>query len=240
MCCPALSFDLEFDGDTILCAASCWTNGIINIPQLWISQDSKGFTSLSAVMVHALLEELWNSYKSGTTIITWGGTGTDWKILLKAAPSKSDMIHELALYSVDIPMVSAAANGMMMGLNSVAMGMGLGSRPSCTSEDVPRLWKSKDASKQHEVVKHVEWDAWACVAIWNRLIFQAQFNRPQLTWMTQKSGIRSVRIQRVFKDTHFSLPSIHDIMQWKSPEVKFTVPDHLNHNKMMEWLKPLN
>jgi hypothetical protein len=236
----AVALDLEFDGDTILCAATCWTNGLLQVPQLWVSHSAQGFAPLTKGVISSLVDALWNFHQNQVTIVTWGGTGCDWPRLAKSASAEdADRIRTLALNSVDIPLISAAANGMMMGLSATAAGMGLGMRPHCTSEDVPMLWKTKDAAKQNEVVQHVQWDAWVTVQIWTRLMFQIAYARPQICWITQRSGLRSVRLHREMAadGSAWVLPSVDSIMKWNAPHAKFQIPEHLHPLRLTQWLR---
>jgi hypothetical protein len=231
----ALSFDLEFDDDHLLCAATFWTNGFIDVPQLFVTQEGTKFTNLSSTSLESLIETLWAAHCFGTVILTWGGTGSDWKKLAKAAPQHADKIKEMALNSVDIPLIAGASTGMMMGLSAAAVGMGLGPQPSCDSIDVPAFWKG-DVAKQNMVVDHVRWDAWACAQIYSRLMLQINHARPQLSWMTQKSGVRSIRLRKEKIDDEWALPRIHHILEWEKPVTAFIVPDHLEPSKMLQWL----
>jgi hypothetical protein len=234
----AVALDLEFDGDTLLCAATSWTNGTLNLTQVWVSHNSVGYDTLQPSMLHALLDQLWQYHSQGIRLVTWGGTSSDWPKLYNHAPEElKSRVRDMALGSIDIPLVSAAANGMMMSLTSTAMGMGLGARPACDSEDVPRLWNSHDASKQHDVVKHVQWDAWACAALWDKLISAAQFSRPALSWVTKRSGVRSVRLHRTGTTGMYTLPCVRDLLSWAPPEPSFEVPLHLRVDCQTEWLR---
>lgn len=238
----ALALDLEWDGDTLLCASTAWTNGVITVPQLWTSTTRAGFVPLTETTILALLEHLWESRVSGVMLVTWGGTSTDWVALHRVAPGTvwRDRVKTMARDAVDIPLVSAAANGMMMGLVSAAVGMGLGSRPSINSEDVARQWRSGDAVAQNEVLQHVIWDAWACAQIYNRLIVNAQGNRPALVWITQKSGPRTVRLHRVREGGDlalWTLPRTREVMTWDTPQTNFKVPEHLRASEMWKWLE---
>jgi len=240
MTCVAVALDLEFEGDTILCAATSWTNGTLNLPQIWVSHSVKGFEPLSNFMIEALIQQLWSYHLQGITLVTWGGTSSDWLKLWNYAKTQDarKCIIEMAYASVDIPLVSAAATGMMMSLTSTAMGMGLGARPACDSEDVPRLWSTQDPVKQSEVVNHVKWDAWACAALWDKLIAQAQFSRPQLSWVTKKSGLRSVRLHRTQNTSLvWVLPKVEEVLKWDIPKPQFTIPEHLRTEKLTGWLK---
>lgn len=235
----AVAVDLEFDGDVILCAATCWTNGFLFVPQLWCSHSPSGFVALSDSTLGSLLDSLWEFHEAGTVLVTWGGTGCDWPKLLKSSDeSYHEKIRIMARSSIDIPLVSVAANGMMMGLAATATGMGLGFRTSCDSELVPSMWNSKDAVKQHEVMQHVQWDAWATVQIYNRLMFQINFARPQITWVTLRSGPRSVRLQRErLPSGAWTLPTVGSIMDWDAPVAKFQIPEHLHPMKLTQWLR---
>jgi hypothetical protein len=236
----AISFDLEYDGDKLLCACTAWTNGVITVPQLWSSSNKDGFTELSTQAYNALLESLWNAHCSGVIIITWGGTGSDWTAMTKMAKnvSQKDKIKLLAKSSVDIPLISASSSGMMMGLVAASMGMGFGARNNCDSEHVPLFWNSKDPVKQNEVLQHVIWDAMTCAAIYNKLYFTAQSSRPSLHWITQKSGPRTIRLPRTKQEdgTH-TMPTVSELLTWPDPVTNFKIPDHLNPKKIMKWLE---
>lgn len=235
---PALALDIEFDGDTILCAASCWSDGFVQVPQIWTTQGATKFEPLSQPMIEALVDTLWSAHAAGTTLLTWGGTGSDWVKLAKAVPHCKDQIKEMALNSVDIPLVSAAANGMMMGLTASALGMGLGSRPACDSAEVPALWASGNAVQQFEVVQHVKWDAWATLELFHRLMLQAPSSRPQLTWITQRSGPRAVRLRRSHSPSgDYELPRVKELLTWEAPKTTFPIPDHLKAEHALQWLK---
>jgi len=235
----ALSFDVEYDGDKLLCACTAWTNGTLTVPQLWSSSNKDGFTELSQQTFSALLETLWSAHCSGVVILSWGGTGSDWPAMTKMAKNQSqkEKIKTMAKASVDIPLISAASSGMMMGLVSASMGMGMGSRQSCDSEHVPLFWNSGDPVKQNEVLQHVIWDSMACAAIYNKLYFTAQSSRPSLHWITQKSGPRTVRLPRMRnEDGTYTLPVVGEMLTWPEPTTSFRIPDHLNPQKIMRWL----
>ena len=110
----AVAVDLEFDGDVILCAATCWTNGFLFVPQLWCCHGTSGFVALNDSMLESLLDSLWQFHETGAALVTWGGTGCDWPKLLKSAnASYHEKIRTLALASIDIPLVSVAAIGAL-------------------------------------------------------------------------------------------------------------------------------
>jgi hypothetical protein len=234
----AVALDLEFDGDTLLCAATSWSDGTLNLTQSWVSHSSSGYENLQPALIQALIHQLWVYHQQGIVLVTWGGTSSDWpKLFLHATEEYKPKVKEMALASVDIPLISAGANGMMMSLTSTAMGMGLGARPACDSEDVPRLWNSGEVTKQHDVVKHVNWDAWACAALWDKLYSSCQFSRPALSWVTKRSGVRSVRLHRKGSPGEYTLPCVKDILSWAPPETVFVVPDYLRAENLTAWLR---
>lgn len=240
----AVTLDLEYDKDTLLCGATCWTNGFLTVPQLWVSQTASLFVPLTNAVVIALVETLWNFHESGVAIVTWGGTGSDWPKLLKAVQNvdgSEEMqarIKTMALDSIDIPLISAAANGMMMGLTAATLGMGFGKRTSCDSEQVPVLWNTGELMKQNEVVQHVQWDAWATAQIWTRLMMQVSFARPRLCWITQRSGARDVRLKRERSaNGDWTLPTVRSVLEWEAPETKFQIPSHLDPASLTQWLR---
>lgn len=234
----AVCLDLELDGDTILCAATAWTNGFMTIPQLWVEQTKTGFAPLGPKNIELLLDFLVQCKDQGMALVTWGGTNTDWRMLHKAVgDERKAQVKELAMYAVDIPLLSSAANGMMMGLTAVAQGMGLGKRPACDSQDVPNYWNSGDAKMLNDVFLHVQWDASTCAAIYNRLTFNAQFQRPLMTWMTVRGQMRSVRLQREkTQDGSYKLPRVADLILWEPPTTNFRIPEHLHPKTIIQWL----
>lgn len=234
----ALSFDLELDDDKILCASTyLYSNNFIYVPQLFVTQKENGFTYLSDLSIDSLIESLWIAHSFGTTILTWGGTGSDWPKLLKAAPRHEAKIREMALQSVDIPLICAASTGMMMGLSATADGMNMGSRPNCESDQVPIFWKSNDPIKQFEVIQHVQWDAWACLQIWLKMMYQIQQIRPMIYWITKKNGRRSLRLKRQKSvDNKWELPRVKNVIEWETPVTVFDIPKHLEAKSMTQWL----
>lgn len=234
----SIALDLEWDADSILCAATAWIDdSFAPAPQLWALPSTHKFVPLSPVLIDALIDTLYQAYKGGTRIITWGGTGSDWKALLKASPHKEALIKELALGSIDIPLVSVAQNGMMQSLVSTAYAMGLVQRRGCDlSSDVPKLWEG-GMQAQLQVLDHVQWDAWATAQIYQRLHLASQFGRPQLTWSTQRSGLRSVRLARVKTGSEWSLPKVSDVMTWPLPVCSFVIPTHLHPTQFTAWLR---
>jgi hypothetical protein len=235
----AVCFDLELDGNTILCASTVWTNGFLTVPQLWSQQTRNGFVPLNEATIDALLQSLWNWKEQGIALATWGGPGSDWRALYAAASSaRKEQVKELAKYAIDIPLISAAANGMMMGLTAVAEGMGLGNRPACDSRDVPANWNSGDVRKQNDVLLHVQWDATICATLYNKLYHDAQYQRPLLTWTTVKGDSRSVRLQRskTIAGT-YALPNVDELLTWGAPIANFKIPEHLHVGAMTSWLR---
>jgi hypothetical protein len=234
-----VAFDIEYDNDKILCACTAWSNGMVCVPQLWSSGNRDGFTTLQQSTYDALLDSLWDAHMSGCIVLTWGGTGSDWPVMLKNAKTdeQKQKIKILARESVDIPLISVAANGMMMGLVPAAVGMGMGLRPSCDSEDVPRFWNSGNPARQNEVLEHVVWDCKTLSSIYFKLYFSAQHARPTLQWITQKSGPRSVRLQRISEGGVYRLPCVKETMRWPEPQANFEIPAHLHPKKLTEWLR---
>lgn len=234
----AIALDLEWDGASILCAATSWVDvGFTPEPMLWAAPTATGYVPLTPAFLETFIDMLWQSHVSGVTIVTWGGTGSDWKALLTACPTREAVLREMALASVDIPLISVAQNGMMQSLVSTARAMGITPRSGCElSADVPRMWKQGPAS-QLEVLRHVQWDAWATCQLYSKLLNAAQVTRPQLTWNTMRSGIRSVRLQRMKNGEEWCLPSVKDILEWPPPVTNFSIPPHLHPHELTKWLR---
>ena len=234
----AIALDLEWDGASILCAATAWIDvGFSPEPLLWAAPTAGGYVPLSSAFLEAFVDTLWQAHVTGVTLVTWGGTASDWKALLTACPSREARLREMALASIDIPLISMAQNGMMQSLVSVARATGMSPRSGCElSSDVPRMWKQGPAA-QIEVLRHVQWDAWATCQLYAKLYGAAQVTRPQLTWNTMRSGTRSVRLQRVKVGEEWALPSVKDILDWPPPVSNFPIPPHLHPNELTKWLR---
>ncbi len=232
----ALAVDLEWDGDTILCASTCFIMyDFFPPPQVWVNATGNGYIPMTSSLLDALIEFLWMSYKSGTTIITWGGTGSDFKALANASPKHAQKCKEMALKNVDIPFLSVCQSGMMQSLVSVAHAYGMVPRISCASSDVPKMWKLGIIA-QADVLSHVQWDSWACAQIYHKLLLASQLNRPQLSWSTQRSGIRSIRLPREKTETGYRLPTVEEALLLPTPVSGFTIPEHLRPTTLTLWM----
>ena len=236
----AIAIDLEWDGVSILCAATSWVDvafGFTPEPLLWAAPTANGYVPLTQAFLETFVDMLWQSHLSGVTLVTWGGTGSDWKALLTSCPTREAALREMALASVDIPLISVAQNGMMQSLVSTARAMGMAPRSGCElSADVPRMWKQGPAA-QTEVLRHVQWDAWATCQLYAKLYTAAQVTRPQLTWNTMRSGTRSVRLQRTKRGEEWCLPTVKEILEWPSPICNFPIPPHLHPHELTKWLR---
>jgi len=232
----ALAVDLEWDGETILCASTCFImHDFFPAPQVWVNATGDGYIPMTTSLLEALIEFLWMSHKSGTTIVTWGGTGSDFKALATACPKHFNKCKEMALKSIDIPFLSVCQSGMMQSLVSTAHANGMVPRISCASSDVPKMWKLGIIA-QADVLSHVQWDSWACAQIYHKLLLSSQLSRPQLSWSTQRSGIRTIRLPREKVGDFYRLPTVEEALLLPTPISGFTIPEHLQPKTLTAWM----
>lgn len=242
--CPHVAYDLEMDGDTILCGAT-WTshaNGAVE-SSLWTSKHPRtgAYVALEMAQIVELLQYLAHMSALGYVIVTWGGSASDWRVLYAAVPPTiKPMAVLLALHHVDIPMISCASSGMIMGLSAATAGMEIPTghaNNKIFSGVVPVFWKSGELAMQLSVIQHVVADAMHTSEIYRALWAQAQSINPVLTWITQRQQRRSVRLRRS-RSFHGApcLPTLQECLSWPRPTTAFAIPRHLQRDVLVEWL----
>ena len=132
--------------------------------------------------VTALQERLREGYKIGT----WGGAGSDWRMLCKECPSREADIRALALASVDVPVASCMSIGMMMGLNAACRALGVALKDSEASASVPDLWTNGGIEGRLKALQHVSNDAYATL-----LVIKHAESSGALPWVTQRGTIKT-------------------------------------------------
>lgn len=236
-----VAFDLELDGDVILCAAT-WkyaTGESAGHSRLWARQEGDThYSSLRASDVEELVLYLQQSSAEGATLVTWGGTASDWKILHCAVSSAlKPTVMKLAREHVDIPLAACATSGMMMGLSATCQGMSIGTGArSLASAAVPAFWTSRALPLQFMVLQHVAEDAFLTGSIFLALHSQAQHESPALTWITQRRRSRSIALARCQASQGFRLPTVQECTSWAAPHTEFQVPEMFKLENQAAWL----
>lgn len=153
------------------------------MPQVWVENSSN---YLSETSLSSFVDLLFLKRISGHYIATWGGSSSDWRLLMKDCPSKAKLIKLLALDSFDIPMCSCLGIGVMMGLNSACKALGFALKEEHSSSSMPELW----LTNKEAVIQHVSNDAHATLIVLNNAS-----NTGQLQWITKRGECKSWQIQ---------------------------------------------
>jgi len=148
-------------------------------------------TWMTAAELCAFIDTLDAAASRGETIVTWGGAGSDWRVLAAevswASPRHAALCRRLALDHVDVAFAAAASFGCMMGLRAACVGMNCLAKPPGASAAVPALWA---AGRTDEVLRHVADDAVATAMVYARM-FHGDPDHPQLTWMTTRNALKT-------------------------------------------------
>jgi len=230
-------FDLEFTellpdmgqplqaGLHISCA-SIMSSGDV-FPQVWYEMQTHTIEPgpfMSQATVDAFVATLAERSASGHTIVTWGGSSSDFKVLAKECPEKEALVRTLDLYSIDIPMCTCLSIGTMMGLNAACAAIGLNLKESGSSKDVPEKWR--DLTKRHEVIQHVSNDAFATMSVLDSLLRTSQLN-----WITKRDQLRSWHISAP-KD----LWSVRECLAKELPAMPYQILPQFNAKLLARWL----
>ena len=156
----------------------------------------------------------------GHTIVTWGGSSSDFKLLAKE--SKQDaLVRSLALDSIDIPMCACMSIGTMMGLNAACAALGLNLKDSSSSKDVPETWRQPN--RRHEVIQHVSNDAFATMTVLESILRSSQLN-----WITQRGQLRTWHLQTLW--------TVRDCLAKELPVMPYPILPQYNAKLLARWL----
>ena len=230
-------FDLEFtrllpdlgqplQDDLHIACASIMSSGDI-FPQVWYELQNNSIEPgpyMSKVTVEAFIMTLAERQSSGHTIVTWGGSSSDFKVLAKECPNKRTLVKDLTLSSVDLPMCTCLSIGTMMGLNAACSAIGLNLKESGSSKDVPTIWL--DTSRRHEVIQHVSNDAFATMAVLDSLLKTMTLN-----WITQRGQLRSWSINSIS-----DLWTVRECLAKEMPIMPYAILPQYNAKLLARWL----
>ena len=219
-------FDLEFtdllpSGEWpqslhVACAAVVSADDLC--PQVW-HEYSGDFMSEETLV--AFVDLLSLKVSQGHTIATWGGSASDWRMLMRECPARADAIQALAMDSVDVPMCSCMSIGMMMGLNAACMALGFTLKDSGASASVPELWTHEEG--RAKVLQHVSNDAHATM-----LVIKNATTSGSLPWVTQKGHTRTW--------DHVRWRSVRACLAEELPKVPFVIGPAHNAKLLARWL----
>jgi len=238
-----VAFDLEMDGPQVLCAAT-WTRlashaagQVDGQPRLWTRTDSDGkYAELCEADLLCFLEYLEDAAQQGATLVSWGGTCSDWKVLHDSFTSEDHKrrVQALARAHVDIPLIACASSGMMMGLEAARHGMQIGSFfRTLESAAVPGFWRSRELPLQNLVLQHVAEDAFHTAAIYTALMARPT---PTLSWITLRRKLRSLTLTLSRASATPALPSVAECMTWSAPLADFPIPPQFRVATQTAWL----
>jgi hypothetical protein len=196
---PVLAFDLELSGlpthwptdgrspVRVLCAATARYCVSTSVTGDHAPIDVHVWRGTGAWMTPpelcAFVDSLAAAAARGDTIVTWGGAGSDWRVLAGEihgfSSTHAALCATLALDHVDVAFAAAASFGCMMGLRAACVGMDCVAKLPTASAAVPLLWS---AGRFDEVLQHVADDAFATASVYARMFSTPA--HPQLTWMT--------------------------------------------------------
>jgi hypothetical protein len=194
-------------------------------PNVWYEAHSDNLDAeglfMSEKTVRAFVEALECMASKGHTLVTWGGSATDWRMLAKECPDKSETIRSLALNSVDVPMCSCMSIGMMMGLNAACMAIGLDLKDSEASSKVPDMWLQAD--QRQKVLQHVSNDSYATMQI----VLRATLTK-ELPWITKKGHMKTW--------SPVVLATVRQCLAKELPKVPFEIGPNHNAKLLARWL----
>jgi len=229
-------FDLEFtellpeidnplqDNLHIACGSIMSTGDVF--PQVWyelLPGSIEPGQFMSSLTVNAFVQTLLEKGASGHTIVTWGGSSSDFRVLAKECPQLMTEIRELSLASVDIPMCTCMSIGTMMSLNSACAAIGLNLKESGSSKQVPQTWQ--DLDRRHEVIQHVSNDAYATMAVLDALL-----RNSKLYWITLRGQVR------VWDLPDQTLWTVRECLAKELPIVPYAILPHMNAKILARWL----
>ncbi len=220
---PYLLFDLEtelLDGPLnldrhvpqITVAATLSGDGDL---RLWCERDAGGQVTgalMTPSTAQALVAYVGEMAAAGAEIVTWNGTGFDFRVLARASGLKDQCI-ELAWAHIDMMFWFHCQRGFSIGLDKAADAAGSGKTAGLSGADAPRLWA---AGEYDRVLQYAAQDVRATEAVYlaalrnNGIQWQTTYGRmskaegallsareafklpmPDTSWMKQKPWPRT-------------------------------------------------
>lgn len=218
-------FDLEFTklvdqnwSDLHIACASTMKSDE-SFPYVWYDRTNQGISEfMSVATLSNFIMYLQSLSFLGYTIVTWGGAGTDFRVLWKEVPNLRQQILQMCLLHVDVPFASGMDIGMMMGLSASARAIGLEDK-TVKSIEIPELWRTN----KQLVLTHVSTDSYLTF-----MVVQNICNTNTLCWITQKG------VNRCWKPVN--LRKVQECLLLPLPEVPFQIPDHMNPKIISKWM----
>lgn len=227
-------FDLEFTALLPETTASPWAPDVHILcasimttddpwPKVWYEHGRAGMPAdfMLTRTTEAFVRELSRLDSLGYTLVTWGGTASDWRMLAKEAPNMRHIVKALAMNSVDVPFCAFMQMGMMMGLNAACKALGMGFKNDSDSTLVPLRWTT--ASERPSVLQHVCNDSYATM-----MLVRLVESTASMAWITQRGHIRSW--------TPAHLWTVKECLQRPLPVTPYPIADNVNGKLLARWL----
>jgi hypothetical protein len=155
--------------------------------RLWVEADQNGdvtgrFLGLGRAkeLVHYLREQS----EHGHTVVTWNGTGFDFRVLAKASGERVACV-ELAWSHVDLMFWLHCRKGFSVSLASAAKAIGSGKSEGLSGADIPKLWAQREYDR---VLEYVAQDARVTGEVYTWAL-----DRSVLSWTNARGGQSSLR-----------------------------------------------
>lgn len=172
--------DLDRRVPAITVAATLASDGDL---RLWYERTMDGGPTGSLLTPQGageLVRYLARMQENGQTVVTWNGTGFDFRVLAQASGLVNECI-ELAWAHLDLMFWFHCRNGYSVGLDKAARAVGSGKTAGMSGADAPRLW---DAGQYETVLQYVAQDVRALAAV-----HEAAARVNALSWITGRGRV---------------------------------------------------
>ncbi len=152
------------------------------VPTAWYSwaNDDSPASHMNPFDLRSMVNYLTRMSESGYTILTWNGLSFDFDILAEESGLAAEC-KALAWNHVDMMFDFLCRRGFMVGLNSVARGLGLeGKAGGMDGSRAPRLWSE---GKHQEVLEYVKQDAVTTLEV-----AKAVHKMGEVRWITRRGS----------------------------------------------------
>jgi hypothetical protein len=132
--------------------------------RLWYNRTQEGQPTgelLSTPGARDLVHYLTEAVQAGYTVVTWNGTGFDFRVLAQASGLVDECV-ELAWGHLDLMFWLHCSKGYSVALDRAARAVGSGKTEGITGADAPRLW---DAGEYQQVLDYAAQDVRALAAV---------------------------------------------------------------------------
>ena len=187
---------------------------------------------MSALQLRGLVDALCAASDCGATIVSHGGTASDFRVLWHGVEDAAyrARVLRLATAHVDVALACAAQTGYVMSLLALAKGMGLEAKGDDASSGAPSAWLSGDARAQARVLELVASDA----RVTAQVFYEVACRGRQLQWVSGKG--RLLALPDFGAHAQRAIPCALEAARMAPPTTPFVVPAELRHTTLSHWL----